>query len=1311
MGTPLRISTINARGLNGDPYKLVRSAEVHKVVLGDVVVVTETKIPAPNDIDSEPLVYSRPSTFTLFSSAMSKLKYSTYHSAFEPSALGGCAILIRTDQATILDNHSSKNCVVVHAVIRELEFIVIGVYVHPTLREFCEDTATIHFINSKIQGARSGHVRVFLAGDFNCVTDGTDRNSGSMDEPPPLAQMRAGLLDAWIFAAIRESELGATHGGADRGATFVKDQSWSRIDRIFSDAAPLKAVVWRMLDNEFDHRALCVEYAAQGDLPPKPKCTDRALASNPAFYSRASAAVKQVIAVGGTLKRLTRDLRRAATAITSNTSVILELEKQAYREPNPLRKAELLKTARGKRVERNRLAKKRRLVLDTRHGERFTKHFFDRSRSRDASPFPGLLDGNNALQVEPIKALRVAHCFYSELYDFSPPLDRIRAQAFIDAGRAPSLSAEQRSSLEAPLLAGDFFDAIRGLRNGRAVGDDGIPSEILRCIARPLSVLCAKVWPSFLREGMLPDHLRGSIIILLKKKGKDPRLIGNLRPVALLNSLYKVFAKAIAVRLGPVLEEWIHPFQTGFVPKRRITHNTLELQSIYDYATGLAQPAPLALALLDIRKAFDSVSHDWLDLVMESAGFPAYFRRAVRTVTSGGCARVRINGYLSDPLPIRRGVRQGCPLSPMLFAVAMDPVLRRLNSLDNVSSLPLPGCADGRYRPWAACIPSGARMYADDTALVAFSECDLKRMIDIMHEASPLTGLYVNSDKSVVVSTSEDWRASFNEAEWTSSANYLGLDVGARSADPALIWDSAVRRSNNLKARWKGAHVGLRGRAALYNAYVGPHILQLANIHPLPTTALAKLLIQLREFMWSDSQRLMRADLLELPLRKGGLGVQTPEEIVYARRLQQLRELPAALEAGWAWANLWSLELTRLAPYAQALHDPKSVERNSPAYSVATESLSAIARAGASRVDPSDAERSLTPMWLCSRSKKDAPLLWSLSGDEACAAEKATRYGVEPVWPPWLPEEGERIAVWNAEESGYDTLSTNDTRIRPHGHLQKILAQRVLPNGELDPQIRSLEAPTAFTIMDSQNQPSALLVALASTLPRIRARDNSLLHEAESRDYKSAYRLVKGQRVEPYHRGGFTRKSMMRLLRLAWQKVSPRAAAFVWKVLTGRVRPLERLARYAIHQGQPDEASTRFKDGECQSCLDGTQEDMKHILSACPCSQPIRARATELFLNKYGYAPRSRQFYPLAASHSLDRRWAIWASQVWHILWKGRCEVYISSLKEDDSIIPFPTNQSLALLEEAWATYATLRDKEDAEAARARVVQPPRIIS
>ena len=108
------------------------------------------------------------------------------------------------------------------------------------------------------------------------------------------------------------------------------------------------------------------------------------------------------------------------------------------------------------------------------------------------------------------------------------------------------------------------------------------------------------------------------------------------------------------------------------MPSRSTRHCIRRLNSALASLGDL--PGSHALLLIDFEKAFDTVNWDYLDTLLEKLGFGPYYRRCIRALYWGATAQVRVNGCLSHPFPIQRGTRQGCPLSPLLFALAIEPL-------------------------------------------------------------------------------------------------------------------------------------------------------------------------------------------------------------------------------------------------------------------------------------------------------------------------------------------------------------------------------------------------------------------------------------------------------------------------------------------------------------------------------------------------------------------------------------------------------------------------------------------------------------
>ena len=174
------------------------------------------------------------------------------------------------------------------------------------------------------------------------------------------------------------------------------------------------------------------------------------------------------------------------------------------------------------------------------------------------------------------------------------------------------------------------------------------------------------------------------------KKG-DAKNLKNWRPISLLNLDYKICSKDLSLRLANVLEFIVSPDQTCSVPGRRITSNLHVLRDILDYIDRTNETG--ILLSLDQEKAFDRVNRAFLLNLLERFGFGPSFIRWVSTLYNGASMRNIVNGWLTDPVPLAPGVRQGGSLSPLLFILELcDKTLAcKIKECSEIEGFLLPG--------------------------------------------------------------------------------------------------------------------------------------------------------------------------------------------------------------------------------------------------------------------------------------------------------------------------------------------------------------------------------------------------------------------------------------------------------------------------------------------------------------------------------------------------------------------------------------------------------------------------------------------
>ncbi len=188
-----------------------------------------------------------------------------------------------------------------------------------------------------------------------------------------------------------------------------------------------------------------------------------------------------------------------------------------------------------------------------------------------------------------------------------------------------------------------------------------------------------------METGSLSSSHLESVITLLPKEGKDTKDIKNWRPITLSNCDSKIITKALSQKTAKVLESIIDPSQTAYVLGRSVSDN---LRSNFFYKNYCSKNNLNAvLILLDAKKAFDSVDHQYIEETLLAYGFGAGFIKILKNLYRNITVRILINGFASESIRIERGVKQGDALSCALFIICIDPLLRNLNNNKRVKEV------------------------------------------------------------------------------------------------------------------------------------------------------------------------------------------------------------------------------------------------------------------------------------------------------------------------------------------------------------------------------------------------------------------------------------------------------------------------------------------------------------------------------------------------------------------------------------------------------------------------------------------------
>ena len=238
------------------------------------------------------------------------------------------------------------------------------------------------------------------------------------------------------------------------------------------------------------------------------------------------------------------------------------------------------------------------------------------------------------------------------------------------------------------------------------------------------------------------------MITLLKKEGRHVREdLDDYRPISLLNTELKILV--LANRLQLVISDLVGPEQNYAVKGRSIQDN---LHLVCQILEGIKDDTKAALINLDQSKAFHRVDHWFLAAVLETAGFKLEFRKWISILYHNSQAVVQVNGRRSGAFAIDRSVRQGCPLSPLLYVLALEHLLRRLRDRGARPAL--------RGILLSGSVRAKISAFADDITVFVFKRRDIVAEKEAVARYEKVAGAKVNFDKSEGLRLGA-WRGSF----------------------------------------------------------------------------------------------------------------------------------------------------------------------------------------------------------------------------------------------------------------------------------------------------------------------------------------------------------------------------------------------------------------------------------------------------------------------------------------------------------------------------------------------------------------------
>lgn len=476
------------------------------------------------------------------------------------------------------------------------------------------------------------------------------------------------------------------------------------------------------------------------------------------------------------------------------------------------------------------------------------------------------------------------------------------------------------ASLETPFSDLDIEKAFLSLPQNKSPGPDGYPAEFFTGNWKAIGREMIDAVKEFLNTGELLQQLNATLLVLVPKK-TNANKITEFRPIACCNTVYKVVSKLLANRLKDHLPALISTSQSAFVPGRLLVENVLlatELVSGYNWK----KISKRCMLKVDLQKAFDTLDWDFILHTLETLNFPLVFRNLIKKCLTTTRFSVAINGESCGYFKGTRGLRQGDPLSPYLFVIALEVFSQQLKRKYLDGSI--------GYHPNTSALQVSHLSFADDLMIFSDGEVNSVRCIAATMEDFALwSGLRMNKTKTELYTAGlaaceilEISRLGFTLG--SMPIRYLGLPLMYRKLRLPDYRPLIDKISANFRC-WSVRALSVAGRRQLLSSVIYGLINFWTSAFILPKNCIRKIESLCSQFLWGGTE--MKRSIVKvawktvvLPKKEGGLGLRDISAWNKTLCLKLVWRLFTAKDSLWAaWVkeyrikgeNFWAIDATK----------------------------------------------------------------------------------------------------------------------------------------------------------------------------------------------------------------------------------------------------------------------------------------------------------------------------------------------------------------------------------------------------------------
>ena len=440
------------------------------------------------------------------------------------------------------------------------------------------------------------------------------------------------------------------------------------------------------------------------------------------------------------------------------------------------------------------------------------------------------------------------------------------------------------------------------LKPKSAPGIDGLTIAWIKVFWPSLKLIVTNAINECKSKKSLSGTFRSALFKLLRKGQKDPTNPGNFRPISLLSAFYKLASCVITDRMKTAIEHVIGISQKAYITTNNIGSCLINLLSLMEHVNQ-KKIASLIL-LVDFKKAFDSITHNFIQTVLKSLNFGKDICDWVLLFFGNRCGYIMMGGHLTDQIILEQGVPQGDIISPFIFILCVEILLIKITKTKHITGITY-GSREDR-----------ANTYADDTTFFMLrTENNLRNTMKILEDFEKLSGLQCNIDKTKCVPIGGNYDLNNKicpdiKLEWASSFTILGLEVDQKLEKLGNNFNRLHAKCKTIINSWKGKQLTIQGRITIANTLILPQFTYYcAILDTLHNGQINKIEHMVYNFIQNNAEptekrkRWIPEEIMFAPKHLGGLGCIRVKDFITSIKVTWIRRY-AIQNYNDHWADL-----------------------------------------------------------------------------------------------------------------------------------------------------------------------------------------------------------------------------------------------------------------------------------------------------------------------------------------------------------------------------------------------------------------------